>query len=398
MKIAMLGVRGVPTVHGGFETCAEQLGARLVERGHEVTIYCRPHFVDSNRKEYRGMRLVTLPTVKNKYLDTLVHTFVGSVHALFQPYDICLYFIAGNSVVCWIPRLSGKRTVINVDGLDWKREKWPGLAKNYLRLAERLAPKLANVALTDSRVVQRYYAQSYRSRVYYIAYGSELEPVPPGDTLRRWGLEARNYILFVGRLVPENHVEHLIKAFQGLEDRGDMKCVIVGDASYQDEYMARMKKDASDQIIFTGYVYGDDYKELSGSAYCFVETSSASGTHPALLEAMGYGNCVIVNDTPENLETVGKAGLSYDGSHAAESLRPLLQQLIHHPEIVQEQRALAAAHARKHYSWDAITTQYLALFNKVLSASRSGSPWGRRATRSPSRSDSYNDRPAAGND
>jgi glycosyltransferase involved in cell wall biosynthesis len=396
MRIAMLGVRGVPTVHGGFETCAEQLGARLVERGHQVTIYCRPHFVDSKRKEYRGMRLVTLPTVKNKYLDTLVHTFVGSLHALFRPYDICLYFIAGNSVVCWIPRLSGKRTVINVDGLDWKREKWPGPAKRYLQLAERLAPRLANAALTDSQVVQRYYAQSYRSKVYYIAYGSELEPVPPGETLRRWGLEARNYILFVGRLVPENHAEHLIEAFQGLEDRGGMKCVIVGDASYQDDYMARLKEDASDYIIFTGYVYGNDYKELSANAYCFVETSSASGTHPALLEAMGYGNCVIVNDTPENLETIGKAGLSYDGSAGARSLRPLLQQLIDRPEVVEEQRALAAAHARKHYSWDVITGQYLALFNKVLSRSHSGS---RRATRTgPSRSDSPSDRPATGHD
>src|SRR3954467_9415423 len=146
MKIAMLGIRGVPTAYGGFETCAEQLGARLVEQGHEVTVYCRPHFVDPSRREYRGMKLVTMPTIRNKYLDTLVHTLVGSVHALFQPYDICLYFIAGNSPVCWIPRLAGKRTVINVDGLDWKREKWPGLAKVYLQLAERLAPVLANVA------------------------------------------------------------------------------------------------------------------------------------------------------------------------------------------------------------------------------------------------------------
>src|SRR6478672_13380518 len=150
MKIAMIGVRGVPTVHGGFETCAEQLGARLVERGHDVTVYCRSHFVDGNRTEYRGMRLVTLPTVKNKYLDTLAHTFVASLHALFQPYDVCLYFIAGNSPVCWIPRLAGKRTVINVDGLDWKREKWPGPAKRYIQLAERLAPRLANATLTDS--------------------------------------------------------------------------------------------------------------------------------------------------------------------------------------------------------------------------------------------------------
>jgi glycosyltransferase involved in cell wall biosynthesis len=297
---------------------------------------------------------------------------VGSLHALFQPYDICLYFIAGNSPVCWIPRMTGKRTVINVDGLDWKREKWPGPAKYYIRIAERLAPRLANAALTDSRVVQEYYAQTYHSRVYYITYGSELEPAPPGDTLLKWGLEPRKYILFVGRLVPENHAEHLIEAFRGLDDHGGMKCVIVGDTSYEDGYMARLKAKDSGDVIFTGYVYGKGYRELSANAYCFVETSSASGTHPALLEAMGYGNCVISNDTLENLETMGKAGFSYNGRTGADSLRPLLQQLINNPGIVEERRKLSAAHVQQHYSWDAITDHYLALFEKVLSRPPTG--------------------------
>ena len=370
----MLGVRGVPTVYGGFETCAEQLGARLVERGHQVTVYCRPHFVDPTRKEYRGMRLVALPTVENKYLDTLAHTFVSSVHALFQPYDLCLYFIAGNSFVCWIPRLAAQRTVINVDGLDWKREKWPGPAKAYLRLAERLAPRLADSALTDSRVVQKYYAQAYHSRVYHIAYGSELDRVPPGETLARWGLEPRKYILFVGRLVPENRAEHLVDAFRALADRGNldgMKCVVMGDASYQDNYVAGLKAKASEDIIFTGYVYGEGYRELCANAFCFVETSAASGTHPALLEAMGYGNCVIVNDTSENLETIGEAGLHYKGSEGAGSLRPLLEQLLRDPDMVAHRREMAAARAQKYYSWDAITRQYLALFEKLLSGRRS---------------------------
>lgn len=370
----MLGVRGVPTVHGGFETCAEQLGARLVERGHNVTVYCRPHFVDNNLKSYRGMRLVTLPTVKNKYLDTLVHTLVSSAHALFQPYDICLYFIAGNSPACWIPRITGKRTIINVDGLDWKREKWPGPAKRYIRLAEWLAPRLANATLTDSRVVQRYYAQTYRSKVYYVAYGSELEPVAPGETLRRWGLEPRKYILFVGRLVPENHAEHLVEAFRLLHNRLDMKCVIVGDTSYEDSYMTRLKEEAESDVIFTGYIYGEGYSELSANAYCFVETSSASGTHPALLEAMGLGNCVIANNTPENLETMGNAGLSYNGVEGAAGLSSILQELIDNPQMVEEMRALSAAHVREYYSWDVITDQYIALFNKVRAERR---PHGR---------------------
>jgi glycosyltransferase involved in cell wall biosynthesis len=383
MKIAMLGIRGVPTVYGGFETCAEQLGARLVEQGHEVTVYCRPHFVDPSLKEYRGMKLVALPTIKNKYLDTLAHSFVASLHALFQPYNICLYFIAGNSLVCWIPRLRGTRTVINVDGLDWKREKWPGPAKRYIQLAEWLAPRVANAALTDSRVVQKYYAQTYRMGVYHIAYGSELEPAAAGPTLARFHLEPRKYILFVGRLVPENHIEHLTAAFRRLEGKGGMKCVIVGDASYKEnvfgqEYVAWLKEGASDDIVFTGYLQGEAYREVTSNAYCFVETSSASGTHPAVLEAMGFGNCVVVNNTPENLETIGSAGLSYDGNKGAASLTCVLEQLVQCPKLVEEQRELSTAHTREHYSWDAITRQYLALFNRVLSIPRSKSRTGYR--------------------
>jgi glycosyltransferase involved in cell wall biosynthesis len=366
MKIALLGMRGVPAVYGGFETCAEQLGARLVEHGHEVTVYCRRHFVDPKLKEYRGMKLVTLPTIKNKYLDTLAHTFVGSMHTLFRSYDICLYFIAGNSLVCWIPRLRGARTVINVDGLDWTREKWPGPAKRYIKLAEWLAPRVANATLTDSRVVQRYYAQAYHTRIYHIAYGSELEPAAPGKILARWGLEPRKYILFVGRLVPENHIEHLTVAFRKLEEKAGMKCVIVGDASYQEEYVSFLKDDAYSDVVFTGYIQGEGYRELTSNAYCFVETSSASGTHPAVLEAMGYGNCVVVNNTPENLETIGSAGLSYDGNEGATSLSCVLQRLIRQPKLVEEQRELSAAHTRENYSWEAITQQYLALFSAVL--------------------------------
>ncbi|HET9495549.1 MAG TPA: glycosyltransferase [Chloroflexia bacterium] len=363
----MLGTRGVPSVYGGFETCAEQLGVRLVERGHEVTVYSRPHFVDPNLKQHRGIRLVSIPTVRNKYLDTLVHVFLSSLHALGRRYDVCLYFIAGNSVVAWIPRLVGTRTVINVDGLDWRRAKWPGPAKRYLQAAERLAPRLANAALTDSRFVQRFYAECYGARIAYIAYGSDVEPVPPGAALEKWELEPRGYILFVGRLVPENHPDHLLDAFRSLADTRGMKLVLMGDASYADDYVRRVKGYAAEDVVFTGYVYGEGYRELASNAYAFVLTSSASGTHPALLEAMGMGNCVVVNDTPENLEAMGGAGLSYRGGEGAASLAPVLEMLLERPDVVEAYRHRAREHVRRHYSWDAITEQYLALFHRVLS-------------------------------
>ncbi|HEX9990352.1 MAG TPA: glycosyltransferase [Chloroflexia bacterium] len=366
LRIAMLGTRGVPASYSGFETCVEQLGARLAQRGHAVTVYCRSHHIKYQGRRYKGMRLVKLPTIKNKYFDTLVHAFISSLHALFQPYDICLYFIAGNSPVTWIPRLAGKRTIINVDGLDWKREKWPPLAKKYIQLAERLSTILPDELVTDSKVVQRYYLDTYGVNAPYIAYGSEVEPMPPGETLAQWGLEPRKYILFVGRLVPENCAHHLVEAFGVLRDRKGMKCVIVGDAAYAEEYIASLKENAPEDVIFTGYLFGEGYRELSSNAYCFVETSGVGGTHPALLEAMGFGNCVVTHDTPENLETVGPAGFSYDGKAGAQSLSEVLQRLLDNPAMVAERRAMSQAHVKEHYSWEAITERYLALFYRVL--------------------------------
>lgn len=294
MKIALMGTRGIPASYSGFETCVEQLGQRLVERGHEVTVYCRSHHITYEGDFYKEMRLVKLPTLANKYLDTIVHSFFSSLHALTQGYDVALYFIAGNSPVTWIPRLVGTRTLLNVDGLDWKREKWPAFAQKYIQFAEYLATKLPTHYLTDSKVVQGYYVDRFKDEPPYIPYGSDVEIVPPGETLAQFGLEANGYILFVGRLVPENCAHHLVQAFRGLNT--ELKCVIVGDAPYAEEYISSLKKlaEGDERIVFTGYVFGKGYLELGSNACIFVETSGVGGTHPALVEAMAFRNCVVV--------------------------------------------------------------------------------------------------------
>jgi glycosyltransferase involved in cell wall biosynthesis len=365
MRIALLGTRGIPASYSGFETCVEQLGQRLVERGHQVTVYCRSHHITYPRDTYKGMRLVKLPTVANKYLDTIVHSFISSVHALSRRYDVALYFIAGNSPVTWLPRLAGTKTILNVDGLDWKREKWPTLAKKYIQLAEYLATKLPTVYLTDSRVVQGYYRDRFGDEPHYIPYGSEVEILPPGETLARFDLEPGRYVLFVGRLVPENCAHHLVQAFRGLDT--DLKCVIVGDAAYAKDYISSLKASAQDdpRVIFAGYVFGQGYHELGTNAHVFVETSGVGGTHPALAEAMAFGNCVVVHDTAENLETIGDAGFSYDGKAGAESLRQVLQHLLSEPELVAEYRQLARQRAQTHYTWEAVTDAYERLFYQL---------------------------------
>jgi glycosyltransferase involved in cell wall biosynthesis len=361
MKIALLGTRGIPASYSGFENCVEQLGKRLVERGHQVTVYCRSHHIQYPDSQYMGMRLVKLPTISNKYLDTIVHTFLSSIHALGQRYDVAIYFIAGNSPATWIPRLVGTKTILNVDGLDWRREKWPALAKKYIQFAEYLATKLPNLFLTDSHAVQEHYLEQYGVRPPYIPYGSEVERRPPGEFLSKYGLEPNRYILFVGRLVPENCAHHIADAFKQVKT--DLKCVIVGGSAYAEPYIQSLHECAADnpRIIFTGYVFGEGYLELGSNAYIFIESSMVGGTHPALVEAMAFGNAVVVNDTPENLETIGDAGFAYIGSEGAESLAVGLQRLLDDPEVVAEYSERASERAQREFTWDAVTDRYEAL-------------------------------------
>lgn len=365
MKVALFGTRGIPASYSGFETCVEQLGQRLVQRGHQTTVYCRSHHITYEGSHYKGMRLVRLPTITNKYLDTIFHSFLSSIHALSQRYDVGLYFIAGNSPVVWIPRLVGTKTVLNVDGLDWKREKWPPLAKRYIQFAEHLATKLPNTYLTDSHSVQGYYRDRFGDEPLYIPYGSEVEIRPPGETLARLGLEERGYILFVGRLVPENYAHHLVDAFLDLDT--ELRCVIVGDAPYAEEYITSLKARARDdpRVLFTGYLFGEGYHELGSNAFIFVETSGVGGTHPALVEAMAFGNCVVVHNTPENLETIGDAGFAYDGKAGKDNLRQVLQVLLSEPELVEEHRQRARQRAQTCYTWEAVTDAYERLFYRL---------------------------------
>ena len=366
MNIALLGTRGIPASYSGFETCAEELGSRLVQRGHRVTVYCRSHHIKVTDEYYKGIRLVKLPTVQNKFLDTIVHTFLSTVHASFRDFDVVLIFIAGNSLVSFIPRLAGKKVALNVDGLDWKRQKWNALAKRYIRFAEYLATILPHEIVTDSRVVQRYYLDRYGKPSTYIAYGGDIEGLPAGEHLHKYDLQERQYVLFVGRLVPENCAHHLVEAFQGLSPSPGFKCVIVGDAPYAEQYISSLKAVDDRNIVFTGYLFGEGYRELLSNAYLFVETSGVGGTHPALLEAMALGNCVVVNDTLENLETVGEAGLSYKGKEGAQSLRAVLRELLSRPDLVQEYKQRARQRVREHYTWEKVTDDYEGLFQTLL--------------------------------
>lgn len=375
MRVAILGTRGIPASYSGFETAAEQLASRLTERGHEVVVYCRPHVVDRRLKEWKGARLVHLPTLRNKYLDTFVHTFLSSMHAAreIKP-DVALFFIAGNSPMCLITRSAGIPTVINVDGLDSDRSKWPALAKTYLRFAERNAPRWADTALTDSHAVAEIFEQRYRQRIGVVPYGVEDPGLEDAGLLDRLGLEPRRYVLFVGRLEPENNPHVLVDAFARIpaERARGMKLVVVGGAPYADEYIKTVHRKGDPRVVFPGYVFGRGYWELQRNAYAFCAPTEVGGTHPVILEALAAGNCVLVNDHAPNVETVGEAGLTFSGAEGVPSLTRMLEQLFDDPELVEGYRSKARERAKR-YSWDAVTDQYEQLLERACAARGHGS-------------------------
>lgn len=375
MKIAILGTRGIPASYSGFETAVEQLASRLTARGHEVVVYCRPHVVDRKLSTYKGAELVHLRTVQNKYLDTFVHTLFSALHAarVTRP-DVALFFIAGNSPLCLLTRWASIPSVINVDGLDSDRRKWPAFAKAYLRFAERTSPRWADQAITDSHAVADIYQRRYGEQIGVVPYGVEDPGYDGAETLQRLGLEPRRYILFVGRLEPENNPHLLVEAFARIScsvTRG-MKLAIVGGAPYADEYIQQVWRAADPRVVFPGYVFGRGYWELQRHAYLFCAPTEVGGTHPVILEALAAGNCVLVNDHRPNAETVGDAGIYFSGRAGVDDLTVKLKRLLDDPQLVAEYRERAHERARD-YSWHAVTDQYEQLLRTVCEARGPGS-------------------------
>jgi glycosyltransferase involved in cell wall biosynthesis len=374
MKIAILGTRGIPASYSGFETAAEQLASRLTARGHQVTVYCRSHVVDTSLASYKGADLVHLRTIQNKYLDTFVHTLRSALHAVrvTKP-DVALFFIAGNSPLCLITRWASIPAVINIDGLDSDRRKWPAPAKAYLRFAESTAPRWADTAITDSHAVAESFERRYGRPIGVVPYGVQDPGYDGTDMLRRLGLEPRKYVLFVGRLEPENNPHLLVEAFAriGRDHAHGMKLAIVGGAPYAGEYIRRVWRAADPRVVFPGYVFGRGYWELQRHAYVFCAPTEVGGTHPVILEALAAGNCVLVNDHRPNAEAVGDAGIYFSGATGVDDLALQLRRLLAEPELVREYRQRALERA-KEYSWEAVTDRYEELLTAVYEASRPG--------------------------
>jgi glycosyltransferase involved in cell wall biosynthesis len=364
MRIAILGTRGIPANYGGFETFAEELSIRLAARGHRTTVYCRTANYPQRLDTYRGVDLVTLPSIHTKYLDTLSHTCLSTLHFFFRGADVALYCNSANSCFVWLPRLRGIKILMNPDGLEWERAKWNWAGKTFYKISEYLAAWLPNRLVSDSRVIQEYYKHKFRVDSAFVAYGADIVERGSGqEYLPELGVESERYFLYVSRLEPENNAHLLVKAFEGVKT--DMKLLIVGSAPFASAYIRDLKKTDDPRILFPGSVYGEAYKALRANAYAYINAMEVGGTHPAILEAMGAGNCVLVSDISYNVEAVAEAGVKFTNKDQ-DDLREKLQWLADHPDEVAEYRRHAVDRIRAEYNWDTVVDAYEKLFEDML--------------------------------
>jgi len=355
VKVAIIGTRGVPANYGGFETLAEELGRRLADRGHEVTVYGRRGFVDPSLGTHCGMRLVVLPSIRTKHLETVSNTFLSTVHAALYRFDAVLLCNAANAPFIPILRWTGIPVAINVDGLERKRRKWGKAGRTYYRLCEGLAARLPNRLITDALVIQRYYRRFYRSASTMIAYGGDLEPPPGREMLDRLGLEPGSYVLYVSRFEPENNPDRVLEAWSRVA--GDRRLVMVGGAPYASDLTRRIHELADDRVLLPGTIYGDGYRELVFNCRIYVHATEVGGTHPALVEAMGAGRPVLYYDTPENREVAVGAGVGFRFSGSIR-LERRLDELLDDDDRLAELGAMSRDRVDERYRWSSVADAY----------------------------------------
>ncbi len=355
MKIAIIGTRGVPANYGGFETFAEELGSRLAARGHEVTVYGRRGFIDPQLGEYRGMRLVVLPSLRSKHLETVSNTLLAAFHAARRGFDVVLMCNAANAPFVRILQMAGVPVALNVDGLERKRRKWGIAGRTYYRLGECLAARLPNALITDAEVIRRYYRRAYRAPSEMIVYGGDLVPPNGAETLAELGLETGEYLLYVSRFEPENNPDRVVEAYRRVG--GTRRLVMVGGAPYARGLTRRVAELADERVLLPGPIYGEGYRELLFNCRLYIHATEVGGTHPALVEAMGAGRPVLYYDTPENREVTGDAGLRFrfDGATA---LGERIAELIDDGPRLDDLGRRAKARVEHHYRWSDVADRY----------------------------------------
>ncbi|MFH2093445.1 MAG: glycosyltransferase family 4 protein [Pseudomonadota bacterium] len=364
MKISFLAVKGIP-IGGGIEKLTEEIGTRLVKKGHEVVVYTSRDYGTTDCV-YRGMQIRTVPSVNTKSFHKLSICFNATLDVLRKmDADIVHVHAIGPSLFSVFPRMVGIPTVVQTHGIEWQRDKWGLAGRTFLKLSDYTAVYFPNATTAVSKVQKRYFKEKYGCTVGYIPTGVNRVEHRSPDKLLDIGLEKNRYILFAARLVAEKGPHFLIEAFRALDT--DMKLVIAGDAAHAEEFKAQLRDLAGDddRIIFPGFLTGPLLEELFSNAYVFCLPSTLEGLPIALLEAMSYGNCCLASDIPENLEAIESFGFTFRNRDVGD-LRERLEFLIQHPEKVIEKQKISREYVLSNYSWDTIADQMEELYFSII--------------------------------
>lgn len=361
MKIAMIGHKRIPSREGGVEIVVEELSTRLVKNGHQVDVYNRKgknvqdKNVDKEKKKlkaYKGIKLITIPTINKKGIDALLYSFFATIKALFGRYDIIHYHAEGPCAMLWIPHLFGIKTVATIHGLDWQRSKWGGLATKYIKFGEKIAAKYADEIIVLSKSVQKYFKDTYNRETNFIPNGVNKPEIKEANIIKqKLGLEKDNYILFLARIVPEKGLHYLIEAYKQINT--DKKLVIAGGASHTNNYLEKIKdmvKD-DDRIIMTGFVQGQELEELYSNCYLYCLPSDVEGMPISLLEAMSYGCNCLVSNIEENIQVTGKYATIFEKGNVID-LKEKIENILNKDEKLNKEKV--SNYAVEKYNWDKV--------------------------------------------
>lgn len=373
MKIAMIGHKRVPSREGGVEIVVEELSTRLAKKKHKVDIYNRKgkNVQDKNAdlknkkiKEYKGTKIITIPTINKKGLDALVYSFFASIVASFKKYDILHYHAEGSCAMLWIPHILKKKIVVTIHGLDWKRAKWGGFASKYIKFGEKMAVKYADEIIVLSKGVQKYFKETYGRDTIFIPNGVNKPTIREPEIIKeKYGLDTNEYILFLARIVPEKGLDYLIDAYNKLNT--NKKLVIAGGASHTNGYLEeiREKVNKNRNIILTGFVQGQELDELYSNCYLYCLPSDVEGMPISLLEAMSYGKNCLVSNIEENTQVVENMATTFEKSNV-EDLKEKLEECLrgknkHNEEELQK-------YILNKYDWNEITDRTQNLYYEII--------------------------------
>lgn len=378
MRLALVGTRGVPARYGGFETCVEEVGARLAARGHVVTVYCRTTSSPTQPRAdtYRGMHLVHLPSLPKRSLETLVHTSASVAHLVGQGADVAVVFNAANAPLLPALRAQGIPVATHVDGLEWKRGKWGPVGKRYYRMAEALAVRWSDALIADATGIADYYTDEFGAETTLIAYGAPIVADRRSAPVQAIGLSTRGYHLVVARMEPENHVDVIVDGYR--RSGGRLPLVVVGSAPYAEFYTARVHSLADDRVRFLGGVWDQELlDQLYANALTYLHGHSVGGTNPSLLRAIGAGAATSAFDVVFNREVLGPVGRYFTD---AEGVRRLVEQAEADPHGTVA-RGFSGQQRAVMYDWDDVADSYEQLCERLAAGNfYAARPSGRRGS------------------